>query len=205
MTGTRRLPKQKLFDGGSEDDKNYSVHAKGRKKLLVLGLGGLLCHRICKKDRTNVPILDRRPHAVYKRPYCEEFMKFCFERFEVGIWFFAKEWYLDSALDCISSGLRNKICLWDQNQCINSGFRSLENKFKPIFFKELKKVWDRNWPSSSQLRNEYSASNTLLIDDTPYKALLNPRTPQYFLLNRRRTMSTIILYVIVGIEFLVKT
>lgn len=29
--------------------------------------------------------------AVFKRPFVEDFMKFCFERFEVGIWSSAKE------------------------------------------------------------------------------------------------------------------
>jgi hypothetical protein len=43
---------------------------------------------------------------------------------------------------------------------------ALENKKKPIFLKEFKKLESR--------RIEYSASKTLLIDDNPYKALLNP-------------------------------
>jgi len=56
-----------------------------------------------------------------------------------------------------------------QDQCTNSGFRSLENKYKPLFFKEMIKVWD-----NVKIGGPYSASNTLLIDDKPYKALLNP-------------------------------
>lgn len=171
MAGSSNFSKQKLFYG----DQSFSVNTKGRKKLLVLGLGGLLCYRICYKDRTKVP--DRPPDAaygsytVYKRPYCEEFIKFCLEKFEVGIWSSAREWYLNSALDCISSGLRSKVLFaWDQNECTNTGISSLEKKEKPIFFKELKKVWDRNWSHT----DGFSASNTLLIDDTPYKALLNP-------------------------------
>jgi hypothetical protein len=31
------------------------------------------------------------PPSVYKRPHCEEFMKFCLEKFEVGIWSSARE------------------------------------------------------------------------------------------------------------------
>ncbi|KAK6290150.1 hypothetical protein POUND7_001691 [Theobroma cacao] len=183
MAGTSNFTKREFFYGSVEDDRdqNYSVHTKGRKKLLVFGLGGLLCHRICRKDTAEVPIVHRRPdavygsYAVYKRPYCEEFMKFCLSRFEVGIWSSAREWYLNSALDCIMSGLRSKILFaWDQNECTNTGVSCLEKKEKPIFLKELKKVWDRNWSSSLQHRDEYSASNTLLIDDKPYKALLNP-------------------------------
>ena len=59
----------------------------------------------------------------------------------------------------------------DQSQCYESGFKSLENKNKPLFFKQLKKLWEK-----VKKGGPYSASNTLLIDDTPYKALLNPVT-----------------------------
>jgi len=143
-----------------------------RKKLLVMGLGGLLCHRVCKRDVSDIP--RSRYHdafygsiLVYKRPYCEEFMKFCLEKFEVGIWSSAKEWYLDSALDCIMKGLKTKLLFaWDQVECTDSGFKALENKKKPIFFKEFKKL--------QKFSIQYSATNTLLIDDNPYKALLNP-------------------------------
>jgi hypothetical protein len=43
---------------------------------------------------------------------------------------------------------------------------ALENKEKPIFLKELKKL--------ENPRIQYSESKTLLIDANPYKALLNP-------------------------------
>ncbi|GAY33295.1 hypothetical protein CUMW_006570 [Citrus unshiu] len=69
---------------------------------------------------------------IYRRPYCKDFMDFCLERFEVGIWSSAREWYMNNALDCIM----------DQNECTNSGFNSLEKKNKPIFLKELKKIWE---------------------------------------------------------------
>lgn len=52
----------------------------------------------------------------------------------------------------------------DQHQCTDSGLKSLEKKRKPLFFKQLKKVWDH-------FEGKYSESDTLLIDDQPYKAL----------------------------------
>ena len=42
------------------------------------------------------------------------------------------------------------------------------NPTKKIVFKDLKKVWDDH-----QFKN-FNAKNTLLVDDSPYKALLNP-------------------------------
>jgi hypothetical protein len=35
-----------------------------RKKLLVLGLGGLLCHRVCKRNVSDIP-RSRYPDAFY--------------------------------------------------------------------------------------------------------------------------------------------
>jgi hypothetical protein len=46
--------------------------------------------------------------------------------------------------------------------------KSKESKEKPVFFKEVKKVWEK-----VEKGGPYSASNTLMIDDKPYKAYLN--------------------------------
>ncbi|KAG6690235.1 hypothetical protein I3842_10G004700 [Carya illinoinensis] len=143
-----------------------------RKKVIVLGLGGLLCHRVCRREESNIPRF-RIPDAsygsflVYRRPYCEEFMRFCLERFQVGIWSSAREWYLNSALDCIMKGLKSKLLFaWDQERCTDSGYKTLENRNKSIFFKDFKKL--------GIFGVKYSTSNILLIDDKPYKTLLNP-------------------------------
>ncbi|KAF4384813.1 hypothetical protein G4B88_000209 [Cannabis sativa] len=147
-----------------------------KKKLIVLALGGLLCHRVYRRDKSSAP-RSRRPDTsygnffVYKRPYCEEFMKFCLERFELGIWSSAREWYMNNALDCIMKGLRGKLLFaW-------ASFRTLENKEKPLFLKDLKKLWQNKYLS----KGVFSSSNTLLIDDKPYKALLNPSNTAIFI------------------------
>ncbi|PON52967.1 FCP1 domain containing protein [Trema orientale] len=68
-------------------------------------------------------------------------------------------------------GLKSKLLFaWDQNECTNSGFSTLENKHKPLFLKESNKLWQNKY----LCRGQYSSSNTLLIDNKPYKALLNP-------------------------------
>ncbi|PQP98153.1 uncharacterized protein Pyn_04067 [Prunus yedoensis var. nudiflora] len=119
-----------------------------RKKLLVLSLGGLLCHRVHRYERAKIPSFryvdaSYGSFRVYKRPHSEDFMKFCLERFDVGIWSSAKEWYLDNALDCVMKGLRSKLVFaWDQDKCTDSGFKTLEKRDKPLFLKELKKVWE---------------------------------------------------------------
>jgi len=47
--------------------------------------------------------------------------------------------------------------------------KSMEKKEKPLFFKQLKKVWEK-----INKGGPYSASNTLMIDDKPYKSFVNP-------------------------------
>ncbi|KAE9465541.1 hypothetical protein C3L33_02561, partial [Rhododendron williamsianum] len=77
-------------------------------------------------------------------------------------------------------GLKDKLLfVWDKERCTDSGFKSLERKDKPIFLKELKKLWED--PAALPRRRwQYSSSNTLLIDDAPYKALLNPPNTAIF-------------------------
>ncbi|KAK7284928.1 hypothetical protein RJT34_19682 [Clitoria ternatea] len=153
-----------------------------RKKLRVMNLNGLLLLRLHRRAKNEIPN-NLPPDATYgnflvfKRPFSEEFMKFCLERFEVGIWSSAMEHNIDAALTYAIGALRRKLLfVWDQNQCTDSGFKSLEKSSKPLFFKELSKVWDIIKKGGS-----YSASNTLLIDDKPYKAFLNPPNTAIFL------------------------
>ncbi|XP_027177022.1 uncharacterized protein LOC113776130 [Coffea eugenioides] len=170
-------------DGAADDLGGLSLEKLKlgpSKKLLVLCLGGLLAHRVHKRHSASVQ--GRRPDLVYgnflvfKRPFCGEFLNFCFQRFEVGLWSSARERNMDYVLRFImDDSVRRKVAfVWDQEECIDSGFRSLHKKQKPLFLKDLNKVWENKdrslpWPSG-----KYSSSNTLLIDDEPCKALLNP-------------------------------
>lgn len=168
------------LDGNDIELEKLSLGPDGSKKLLVLDLAGVLCDRVFHKNRANIPD-NRTPDDasgsffVYKRPFCEEFVRFCLERFDVGIWSSAKRTNLETALDCVIGEFKGRLLfVWDQDDCTNSGFSTKENKNKPIFFKELKKLWDNKSSNLPWRKGQYSSSNTLLIDDKPYKALLNP-------------------------------
>jgi hypothetical protein len=144
-----------------------------RKKLLVLSLGGFLVRRFHELDNPPTirpPDLEHGRFKVFKRPFCEGFLNFCFERFEVGIWSSAREYNIYDVLEIVMGDLRRKLLfIWDQEKCTDTGLQSLEKEEKPLFLKELKKIWEQKI-----YQGKYSASNTLLIDDTPYKGLLNP-------------------------------
>ncbi|KAG6760529.1 hypothetical protein POTOM_037052 [Populus tomentosa] len=221
-------------DGNAIELEKLSLGPDGSKKLLVLDLAGVLCDRVFHKNRANIPD-NRTPDDasgsffVYKRPFCEEFVRFCLERFDVGIWSSAKRLVelhlprsclmslldaisiiqkftrfsalnmrnrtnLETALDCVIGEFKGRLLfVWVGDQIrayaikIAFGYRygrteealslsliTKENKNKPIFFKELKKLWDNKSSNLPWRKGQYSSSNTLLIDDKPYKALLNP-------------------------------
>jgi len=62
----------------------------------------------------------------------------------------------------------------DMSYCTVTGCKTIDNKDKPLVLKELKKVWNKDEPNLPWGQGEFSPSNTLLVDDSPYKALCNP-------------------------------
>ena len=62
----------------------------------------------------------------------------------------------------------------DQSHCTYTGFNTVEDREKPLLLKELNKIWEKHDPDLPWARGYYNKSNTLLLDDSPYKALRNP-------------------------------
>lgn len=80
--------------------------------------------------------------------------------------------------------------LQDLSHCIETTFKTLENKHKSVVFKDLRKLWDKHDLDLPWEKGYFNESNTLLLDDSPYKALFNPvnnLTPFSFLLNFLKT------------------
>ncbi|KAF9607020.1 hypothetical protein IFM89_030762 [Coptis chinensis] len=63
---------------------------------------------------------------------------------------------------------------WDQSHCSTTGFYTVKNNAKPLMLKELVKLWDKVDQNLPWEKREYNELNSLLVDDSPYKALLNP-------------------------------
>lgn len=147
-----------------------------KKKLLILDLNGLLADivsppppREYKADK----IVARR--AIFKRPFCSDFLRFCFERFDVGIWSSRTGRNVDIVINCLMSDMKHKLLFcWDQSHCTTTSFKTIENNRKVVVFKELRKLWEKHDPNLPWEKGDYNESNTLLLDDSPYKALLNP-------------------------------
>lgn len=68
----------------------------------------------------------------------------------------------------------------DQSHCTMTGFNTLENRQKPLVLKELRKLWEKHERDLPWESGDYNESNTLMLDDSPYKALRNPVSFHYF-------------------------
>ncbi|XP_052204326.1 uncharacterized protein LOC127809518 [Diospyros lotus] len=151
------------------------------RKLLVLDVNGLLADIVCpppKDCKADTNILRR---AIFRRPFCSDFLKFCFERFSVGIWSSRSRKIIDRIVDYLLGDMKYKLVFcWDLSHCTRTGFKTLENKHKELVFKELRKIWEGNDTDLLWEKGHYNESNTLLLDDSPYKALLNPRNTAIF-------------------------
>lgn len=146
-----------------------------RKKLLVLDINGILADIVYpppKGYKADTKIAGR---AVFTRPFCSDFLNFCLERFNVAIWSSRSRKIIDRLINYLMGDMKHKLIFcWDLSHCTESNFRTLENKHKALVFKELRKVWERYDPDLPWEKGCFNESNTLLLDDTPYKALLNP-------------------------------
>ncbi|XP_066399147.1 uncharacterized protein [Miscanthus floridulus] len=162
-----------------------------RKKLLILDLNGLLADINQDYHNAHLAHAKVRTKLVFRRPYCDDFLRFCFQNFELGIWSSRKWENVKSVVDILMKDLKQYLLFcWDMSYCTVTGCKTIDNKDKPLVLKELKKVWNKDEPNLPWEQGEFSPSNTLLVDDSPYKALCNlPNTaifPEpYSYLNQR--------------------
>ncbi|KAI3733207.1 hypothetical protein L1987_64427 [Smallanthus sonchifolius] len=164
-------PPQFLGSGGD----NHNAHPHSRKKLLVLDVNGLLVDIVADPDEAHKPDTIIGSKAVFKRPFCDEFLKFCFEKFSVGVWTSRTRRNIKRVLDFVMRDTQHQLLFcWDQSHCTETGFNTIENSGKPLVLKELKKLWEKQDPNLPWDRGVYDESNTLFLDDSPYKALRNP-------------------------------
>ena len=145
-----------------------------RTKLLILDVNGFLLERV---RGPAPPGVTRRPDAshggvkVYQRPNMSPFLEWCLEHFHVAIWSTAKKANVDRLAEFAlgTDWQRKAAFVWNGTQCTETGFRHPVNRHKPVVLKELTRVWE-----DPALGAVFNSTNTLLIDDSPYKAAMNP-------------------------------
>ncbi|XP_020970532.1 E3 ubiquitin-protein ligase rnf213-alpha isoform X2 [Arachis ipaensis] len=186
--GDQHIPiKEAENTNGEHVVQDISRSYNSKNKLLILDMNGLLAD-FAKKVPQGSKSPDFKIYGgrkgsikVFKRPFCDEFIQFCLDRFHVGVWSSRKKKKLGTAVNKIFGESASKLLFrWDQSHCTKTGSCTLEDKGKPIVFKELRKLWEKVDASLPWKKGEFNESNTLLLDDSPYKALLNPRNTAIF-------------------------
>ncbi|KAL8090561.1 hypothetical protein AgCh_039858 [Apium graveolens] len=171
------LIEQKRKRSKSVDDSSYF------KKTLILDINGILAdivpENVVTSSRTSKQYKILKNKAVFKRPHVDDFLKFCFERFNVGVWSSRLKRNLDPVIDYVfGNNYKSKLAFqWDQEHCTNTGLKVAGNNHKPLFLKEIKKLWED--PELRKVIGDLNETNTLLIDDSPYKAQKNPDNECY--------------------------
>ncbi|CDP08406.1 unnamed protein product [Coffea canephora] len=132
------------------------------KKLLILDLNGVVMANALGRRTRN--------RDFNFRPHCFAFLQFCFSYFDVAVWSSKQRHNIEPVLESLSTLLKQNIkdkliFVWDQSRCIVAKTRLKENADKKVMFKELKSVW-------ADYRS-YNSSNTILVDDSPYKSFIN--------------------------------
>ncbi|CAH8357270.1 unnamed protein product [Eruca vesicaria subsp. sativa] len=151
-----------------------SCNGQSSRKLVVFDLNGILADIARGNTGKCVPDGKISSRSVFKRPFVATFLDFCFEKFDVGIWS-SRRIGLDYMTHIVMGNhARNLLFSFGQNKCITTKFKTLENTTKPLFLKDLRKVWNRFGTCLSCRKQKYDETNTLLVDDSPDKALCNP-------------------------------
>jgi len=154
-----------------------------KKPLLVLDLNGVLC------DRGTYATRDSKQKKSINRPHAASFVRWCYERFEIGVWSCAKKDNMDLSL---FEG-RDLVMCWDQRKSTSLWPRtSTVSPQKPLFLKEIESLWaatfdapkDEDLGVSGDWRRKvekppskltrYDASTTVLVDNHLEKFERNP-------------------------------
>ena len=116
------------------------------RRLLILDINGVL---VCRE-----PFVQARKQRGYtKRPHCDAFLDWAFEHFQVGVWSCGRPENMELELFegrklALVFSQEHSANLWPRHSVVSPG--------KPLFLKDLAKVWD----NSGGL---FSKENTLLV------------------------------------------
>lgn len=155
-------------------------------KLLILDLNGFVCNSVkpqtggsTRRFRTaTVNGVHQGKHYLYfERPGYHKFFAECFKMFDVGIWTCAGPSRATEMMTLLftEDERRQFKFVYDQTFCLDTKAQrpDVKDGAAPIFLKDLRTVW-------SSFKDLYDDRNTLLIDDSPLKALTNPPNTALF-------------------------
>ncbi|KAI8387380.1 HAD-like domain-containing protein [Blakeslea trispora] len=127
------------------------VDDRSKQQLLILDLNGTLVSRVGKR-------------SMYARPYSQEFLNYVFDNFNVMLWSSARPHSVRNMSRLFTTHIKKLVAVWDRE---SFGLSKYDYNRKCLTIKDLDKVWD-------YFDGQYDATNTILIDDSPEKAQLQP-------------------------------
>lgn len=141
---------------GVDEEVSVCLTKEYVRVLLVLDINGVLGARGPYQPK-------QHKRSFYPRPHLESFLSFCLSRFEVGVWSCA----LRKNIEVNIFPEDSLLFVWDSSNSTNLWpRRSVVSDAKPLFLKELSRIWS-SFPC-------YSASNTILVDNHLEKFERNP-------------------------------
>lgn len=135
------------------------------KKSIILDIDGtLISAGIGKKIGSDFTIMIYKDSfSIFKRPYLNEFLDFCFKKFEyVIIWSAAEKKYIDLIIQNIFLKDKPHI-VWTRDKCENI----IDINYEYTFIKPLRKF------IRCFKKYNFNYSNLFIIDDMPETARLN--------------------------------
>jgi hypothetical protein len=124
------------------------------------------------KNRREVVRADFRigNYHCYERRFAKDFLEWAHENFDVAVWSSAMPQNTMGIIDNVWGELKGKLAfILTQEHCTHVGsLKKDDGRRKPKFLKELSVVWEKFKDKG------YNSTNTLLIDDSPYKVERNP-------------------------------
>ncbi|KAK4521244.1 cysteine desulfurase [Mucor velutinosus] len=124
-----------------------------KKQLLILDLNGTLISRIKCRAKAG--------RAFYARPHYQTFLNYIFKHFEVMVWSSARQQNVDKMCHIFTEPLK---LVWSRNH-LKLSQKQFNSNVDTI--KDLAIVWEH-------FSNEYNATNTIALDDSPSKLALQP-------------------------------
>ncbi|KAG5390753.1 hypothetical protein IGI04_032294 [Brassica rapa subsp. trilocularis] len=168
------IPDNGVASQETGDVPRCSCKGQSTRKLVVFDLNGILADIARGNTGKCVPDGKISLRSVFKRPFVATFLDFCFEKFDVGIWSSRRIGLNYMTNIVMGRHAKNLLFSFDQRICITTKFKTLGNTTKPLFLKNLRTVWNRFGTCLSCGKRKYDETNTLLVDDSPDKALCNP-------------------------------
>ena len=142
------------------------IDKKYIKPLLIFDIHGVLGERLPFQEGLSKNMGRKVARKFITRPHCEDFLDFCFENYEVGVWSSALKKNL--SLSMFGEKGRTPLFVWSQKEITDLfPIMSFRKSTKPLHLKDMSTVWTA-YPS-------YDASNSLLLDNDLEKCAVSFR------------------------------